>query len=71
MDSVWRAAAIYIGLMIIMRLAGKRSLAQITTFDFVLLLIIGEATQQALLGQDYSVTNAIVVPSAEVTSPEL
>ena len=61
MDSVLRAATIYIALMIIMRVAGKRSLAQITTFDFVLLLIIGEATQQALLGQDYSMTNAIIV----------
>ena len=61
MDSVLRAAAIYIGLMIIMRFAGKRSLAQITTFDFVLLLIISEATQQAMLGQDFSVTNALIV----------
>lgn len=61
MDAVLRAAAIYVALMIIMRLAGKRSLAQITTFDFILLLIIGEATQQALLGQDYSITNALIV----------
>ena len=61
MDSVLRAAAIYIGLMIIMRFAGKRSLAQITTFDFVLLLIISEATQQAMIGQDFSVTNALIV----------
>jgi len=61
MDSVLRAAAIYIGLLVIMRFAGKRSLAQITTFDFVLLLIIGEASQQALLGQDFSVTNALLV----------
>jgi len=67
MDSVLRAAAIYIALMIIMRLAGKRSLAQITTFDFVLLLIIGEATQQALLGQDFSVTNAMLVIITLVT----
>jgi len=56
-----RAAVIYIGLLVIMRFAGKRSLAQITTFDFVLLLIIGEASQQALLGQDFSVTNALLV----------
>ena len=61
MDSVLRAVTIYIALMIILRVAGKRSLAQITTFDFVLLLIIGEATQQALLGQDFSMTNAIIV----------
>lgn len=61
MDSVLRAAAIYIALMVIMRFAGKRSLAQITTFDFVLLLIISEATQQAMIGQDFSVTNALIV----------
>lgn len=61
MDSVLRASAVYFGLLIIMRLAGKRSLAQITTFDFVLLLIIGEATQNALLGQDFSMINALVV----------
>ena len=61
MDSVLRASAVYFGLLIIMRLAGKRSLAQITTFDFVLLLIIGEATQNALLGQDFSMTNALIV----------
>lgn len=51
----------YAFLLVVFRIAGKRSLAQITTFDFVLLLIIGEATQQALLGDDYSVVNACIV----------
>jgi uncharacterized membrane protein YcaP (DUF421 family) len=61
MDSVLRPLAIYVVLLILFRIAGKRSLAQITTFDFVLLLIISETTQQALLGDDRSVTNAVVV----------
>ena len=61
MESVLRAAAIYVFLLLVFRIAGKRSLAQITTFDFILLLIIGEATQQALLGDDYSVVNAWIV----------
>lgn len=61
MESVLRAAAIYLFLLVVFRIAGKRSLAQITTFDFILLLIIGEATQQALLGDDYSVVNACIV----------
>ena len=61
MDSVLRAAAVYGFLLLVFRLTGKRSLAQITAFDFVLLLIIGEATQQALLGDDFSVINAFVV----------
>lgn len=61
MDSILRAVVIYLALMVIFRVSGKRSLAQITTFDFVLLLVIGEATQQALLGDDFSITNAILV----------
>lgn len=61
MDAVLRALAIYAGLLVIFRISGKRTLAQITTFDFVLLLIVGEATQQGLLGDDFSVTNAFVV----------
>ena len=61
MDAVLRAAAIYIVLLLLFRLAGKRTLAEITPFDFVLLLIIGEATQQGLLGDDFSVTNALLV----------
>jgi uncharacterized membrane protein YcaP (DUF421 family) len=36
-------------------------LAELTTFDLVLLMMISEATQQALLGDDFSFTNAILV----------
>lgn len=61
MESIVRAVAVYLMLLVIMRLSGRRTLAQITAFDFVLLLIIGEATQQALLGEDFSVTNATLV----------
>lgn len=42
MDAVLRAVAIYVALLVIFRISGKRTLAQITTFDFVLLLIVGE-----------------------------
>ncbi|XUK68259.1 DUF421 domain-containing protein [Pseudomonas yamanorum] len=61
MDSVLRAAAIYLVLMVLFKIAGRRSLAELTTFDLVLLMVIGEATQQALLGDDFSVTNAVLV----------
>jgi uncharacterized membrane protein YcaP (DUF421 family) len=61
MDTFFRPFVIYIFLLILFRITGKRGLAEITTFDFVLLLIIGEATQQALLGDDFSVTNALLV----------
>lgn len=61
MESVLRAAAIYAFLLVLFRITGRRALSEITTFDFVLLLVIGEATQQALLGDDFSVINAFVV----------
>ncbi|MBN2977422.1 hypothetical protein BFW88_10640 [Pseudomonas fluorescens] len=61
MDSVLRAAAIYLMLLVLFKIAGRRSLAELTTFDLVLLMVIGEATQQALLGEDFSLTNAILV----------
>lgn len=61
MDSVIRAFAVYAFLMLIFRIAGKRSLAEITTFDAVLLLIISEAVQQALIDNDESMTNAALI----------
>jgi uncharacterized membrane protein YcaP (DUF421 family) len=61
MDTVLRSIVMYMFVMLVFRLSGKRSLAQITTFDFVLLLIIGEATQQALVGDDFSIVSAMLV----------
>ncbi len=61
MDAVLRAAAVYLLLLVILRLAGRRTLGELTAFDFVLLLIIGEATQQALLGEEFSLARAVLV----------
>ncbi len=61
MDTVLRTAAVYTFLLVVFRISGKRSLSQITTFDFILLLIISEATQQALVGNDFSIINTCVV----------
>ncbi|MGK5448179.1 DUF421 domain-containing protein [Streptomyces radiopugnans] len=58
METVLRAFVIYLVVLLLMRVAGKRTLANVTTFDLVLLLIISEATQQALLGDDFSLTTA-------------
>ena len=61
MDSVLRALAVYIVLLFILRLAGSRTLAEITTFDFVLILIISEAIQQALIDDDNSMINSFLL----------
>ncbi len=60
-NPVLRGVFIYLFLLLIFRVSGKRSLSQVTTFEFVLLLVIGEATQQALLGEDFSITNASIL----------
>jgi uncharacterized membrane protein YcaP (DUF421 family) len=61
LESVVHAAVIYLYVMFVFRLAGKRTLAQATSFDLALLLIISEATQNVLIGEDRSLTGAILV----------
>src|ERR1043165_8607101 len=58
MDAVLSAAVVYCFLLVVFRISGRRTLSDMTTFDFVLLLIIGEATEQGLLGGDPSMTNS-------------
>lgn len=57
---VSQTAAIYLLLLLIFRIAGRRTLAETTSFDLVLLLIIGETTQQAMVGNDDSVMGAMI-----------
>ena len=61
METVLRAAAIYLFLMIVFRISGKRALAEMNAFDLVLLLIIGESVSQGLMGDDFSITTALVL----------
>lgn len=61
MESVWRALFIYFFLLVLFRLAGKRTLAQASSFELVLLLIISETTTEALVDDDHSVTNAVIL----------
>jgi uncharacterized membrane protein YcaP (DUF421 family) len=61
MDLVIRGIAVYLFLLLLFRIGGKRSLRNATTFDFVLILIVAETTQQALLRDDASVTGALLL----------
>jgi uncharacterized membrane protein YcaP (DUF421 family) len=60
-EAVLRGLFIYIILIIITRMSGRRTIAQMTTFDLVLILIVAETTQQALLGEDFSLVNSVIV----------
>ena len=61
METVIRGAVVFIVLLVIIRLSGRRTLAQMTAFDLVLVLIVAETTQQALLGDDFSIANAVIL----------
>lgn len=61
MSSIFHAASVYIVLLVIFRVAGKRTLNDMTTFDLVLVLIISEAVQQGMVGSDSSLTNAFLL----------
>lgn len=61
MTSIIRATIVYVALLVIFRISGKRTLSNVTTFDFVLLLIISESIQQGLIDNDNSLTNALLL----------
>ena len=61
MESVIRGLIVYAFLLLVFRLAGKRTLSESTNFELVLLLIISETTQQAMVDNDHSVTNGFLL----------
>jgi len=61
MDAIFRAIVVYVVVLVLFRIAGKRSLSDASTFDLVLTLIISEALQQALVDDDNSMTNAFLL----------
>jgi uncharacterized membrane protein YcaP (DUF421 family) len=61
MESVVRGLIVYFFLLVVFRVAGRRTLADMTTFDLVLTLIISETTQQAMVDSDHSMTNAALL----------
>ena len=61
MEPVLRAIGCYLLLLFVVRLSGKRGLAQVTIFDLVLLLLISQTVGQALIGDDSSLTTAAII----------
>lgn len=61
MDAVLRGLITYLFVFVVFRIAGRRTLSEATTFDFVLLLIVAETTQNALIQSDQSMTNAALL----------
>jgi uncharacterized membrane protein YcaP (DUF421 family) len=60
MDIVIRASAIFIFLFVLLRLMGKRELAELAPFELVMLIVMGDLIQQGVTQNDFSVTGAIL-----------
>ena len=59
-EKIIRPIIIYIFLIVGLRLAGKRELAQLNPFDLVVLLTLSNTVQNAIIGDDNSVTGGLV-----------
>lgn len=60
LEKILRPLIIYGFLVIGLRLAGKRELAQINTFDLVVLLMLSNTVQNAIIGDDSSITGGVI-----------
>jgi uncharacterized membrane protein YcaP (DUF421 family) len=59
-DIVIRTAVVYLVILVGLRLAGKREVGQLTVIDLVVLLLISNAVQNAMLGPDTSLLGGII-----------
>jgi uncharacterized membrane protein YcaP (DUF421 family) len=60
MDIVWRAGLIFFFLWVITRVVGRTSLGELSTFDLILYIVMGDLIQQAVTQQDYSLFSAVL-----------
>lgn len=63
MDVVWRALTIYVFLLLFTRALGKRELAEMSAFELLVLVTIGDLVQQGVTQEDFSTTGAILAVS--------
>src|SRR5438132_10210876 len=59
-DIAVRTAVVYLALLLGLRLTGKRQVGQMTPFDFLLLLLLANAVQNAMTGPDTSLPGGLV-----------
>lgn len=60
MDIILRAAAMFALLYLVLRLLGKREIGQMTSFDLVVLIVLGDLIQQGVTHNDFSLTGAML-----------
>lgn len=59
-EKIVRTLAVYLGLALIMRLAGKRQVAQLNSFDLIVMLLVSNVVQNAIIGPDNSLVGGLL-----------
>jgi uncharacterized membrane protein YcaP (DUF421 family) len=67
MDIALRAIVLYVFIVLVTRVIGRRELSSLSPFDLILLIVLGDAVQQGLTQDDYSVTGALIAVSTIAT----
>ena len=62
LEKIIRPVIVYFFLVIMLRLSGKRELVQLNPFDLVVLLTLSNTVQNAIIGDDNSVTGGLLAP---------
>src|ERR1041384_4775253 len=60
LEKILRPIIVYVFLVVLLRVFGKRELAQLNPFDLVVLLSLSNTVQNAIIGDDNSVTGGII-----------
>lgn len=60
MDIVLRASAVFVILYLLLRLLGKRELGQLTPFELLVMIVMGDLIQQGVTHNDFSLTGAML-----------
>jgi len=63
MDLALRSIVVFFFIFLLTRVVGRRELSSLEPFDLILLIVLGDAVQQSLTQDDYSVTGAFIVIS--------
>lgn len=66
-EFVLRATAVYVALLVMVRVTGKRSVGQFTPFDMILLILLGTAVQNSLIGDDISLSGGLILAATLIS----
>lgn len=66
-EFVLRATAVYVVVLVMVRLSGKRTVGQFTPFDLLVVVLLGTAVQNSLIGEDTSLLGGLILAATLLT----